>query len=499
MYYMGLDVGQTGCKSVIFDENGTPVANSYREYKTIIPREGWAELDSKAIIKSCFEVISESQTRAGKNKIRAIAISSQGEAFTPVDSDGNFLANAAITFDTRAKEISVTWSKSFGIKKLYEITGHTAHPMFTIFKLLWMKENSPEIFENAVRYLCFEDLVQFSLGVEPHIGYSLAGRTMLFDIKNESWSEEIASRAEIDTSRLAIPVISGKIVGEINRKISEELGLEPGVMVVSGGHDQPIGGLGAGAIKEGISMYAIGTSVCITPAFNRPIMNEKLMKNNLCTYHHAYPNMYTTVAFHLTGGNLLKWFRDNFGQPEQLESEKSGRDVYDLIMDNMADNPTSLTVLPYFTPTGTPYFDSEVSGIIHGLKLTTTRDQVLRSLLEGVGYEMRLNLEILRESGILINEIRAIGGGAKNSKMLQLMADILGVPVVRVKVTEAACMAAAMLACHAYSGEPLEELVKKWVKTERVIEPIPQHKEYYTERFELYKKMYPVMKELERK
>lgn len=499
MHYMGLDVGQTGCKAVIFDENGNPIAHSYREYRTIIPKEGWAELDSRAVINSCFDVIKEVQDAAGKNKVKAIAVSSQGEAFTPVGKGGEFLANATITFDTRAKEISERWSKDFGIKKLYQITGHTAHPMFTIFKLLWLKENNPKIFEDAEKFLCFEDLVQHSMGVEPHIGYSLAGRTMLFDIKNETWSEEITDRAGIETSKLAIPVPSGKIVGEIPKKLAEKLGFETGALIVSGGHDQPIGGLGAGAINEGMAMYAIGTSICITPAFNEPVMNDTLMKNNLCTYHHSYPGMYTTVAFHLTGGNILRWFRDNFGQPELLEANKTGRDVYDLIMDNMDDKPTSLMVLPYFTPTGTPYFDSEVSGIIHGLKLTTTRGQILRALIEGVGYEMKLNLEILEKSGISIKEIRAIGGGAKNDRMLQLMADILGVPVIKVKVTEAACMAAAMLACHAHSGEPLGELVARWVKTERVIEPNPQNKEYYTERFSIYKKMYPLLKKLEEK
>jgi xylulokinase len=169
---------------------------------------------------------------------------------------------------------------------------------------------------------------------------------------------------------------------------------------------------------------------------------------------------------------------------------------YELLLSKIGTEPSSLLVLPYFTPTGTPYFDHDVYGAVLGLKLHTTREEFLRGLLEGVALEMRLNLDILSRSGIHIDELRAIGGGARSPIWTQLKADVLDKPITTVRVTEAACFSAAMLACAAVTGEPLKSLVERWVTTEGVIEPIPENAERYRERFETYKKLYPALKKL---
>jgi len=497
MSYMGLDVGQTGCKAIVFNDAGNQIAQAYREYATYIPREGWAEINSAEVRDSCFAVIREANAACTDDPVRALAISSQGEAFTPVGKNGEILSNAMITFDKRAADITKTWSSGFGIERLYRLTGHTAHPMFSLFKLLWLRDNQPDIFKKSMKFLCFEDFIQHCLGLEPHMALSLAGRTMMFNIKAHNWIDEIIDDVGIDRSRLARPVPSGTIVGPLKPSTVKDLGFADCVLVVTGGHDQPMGALGAGVTTGGKAMYATGTSECITPAFERPILSEDLFKSNICTYDYALEGMYTTVAFSLTGGNILKWFRDELGKAELEEAAKTGENAYEIILRKMSERPSSVLVLPYFTPTGTPYFDAHASGAILGLHLSTSREDVLRGLLEGVSFEMRLNLEILNKSSIHIEELRAIGGGARSAKWTQLKADVLNKPITTVQVTEAACFACAMFACSAISGEPVESIVSRWVKTKGVTNPNPENAEVYGRRFETYRQLYPKLKEIQ--
>jgi len=496
MSYMGLDVGQTGCKAVIFDENGKQLAQSYREYPTIFPNEGWAEIDSREVKERCFEVMKEAQRACEQDPVQGLAISTQGEAFIPIGPDGSCLTNAMITFDTRAAGIAEQWSREFGVERLYNITGHTAHPMFSVFKLLWIRDNNREVFNRAEKFLCFEDFIQHALGLDPHISWSLAGRTMMFNVITHEWDDDVLRSVGIPSSKLSIPIQSGIKVGSVDPEIAKSLGFSTHVIVASGGHDQPMGALGAGVITPGTAMYATGTSECITPAFPEPIMNDALMKNNLCTYDYIVQGMYTTVSFSLTGGNILRWFRDEWGQVELQEAKKSGKDAYELLLEKIGKKPSGLLVLPYFTPSGTPHFETELAGAILGLRLSTRREQVLRALLEGVAFEMRLNLDILDHSGISIDELRPIGGGAKSPIWVQLKADVLNKPMTTVQVTEAACFAGAMLACSARTDEPIGSIVKRWVKTHEIIEPNPENAEYYNQQFTQYKKLYPTLKTL---
>jgi xylulokinase len=367
--------------------------------------------------------------------------------------------------------------------------------MFTLFKLLWLWENRPDAWKEAARFYCFEELIQAQLGLEPAISWPMAGRTMLFNVQTHAWDEEILSAIELDASRLARPVPSGTVVGTVSSAAADELGLPRDVPVVAGGHDQPCGALGAGVVEPGLAMYATGTVECICPAFDRPILADHLFESNLCTYDHTVEGMYTTVAFSLTGGNLLRWFRDEWARTEVEEANRTGADPYDLIIRGMAEEPSGLLVLPYFTPSGTPYFDADVPGAILGLRLTTKRGQVLRALLEGVALEMRLNVDILQRAGLAVREFRAIGGGAKNAALTQLKADVLGRPVTTLAVTEAGCLGVAMLACAADTRVSPRELAATWVKTTSVVEPDARRASQYDERFEAYKELYPLMRQ----
>ncbi len=497
MSYLGLDIGTTGCKAVVFDSSGRQLAVSYREYPVLSTQEGWAELDSRVVCDSCLSVIRETASACADDPVRGIGISSQGEAFTPVDKNGNFLYNAMVSSDTRAAVLVDKWSEKFGRERLYEITGHTAHPMFTLFKLLWLRDNYPEIWSQAASFHCFEDLIHTQLGVTPAMSWPLAGRTMLFDLRRHDWSDCILDALDLERSRLPRTLPSGAIVGIIPDNISSRLGLASGAIVVAGGHDQPCGALGAGVTSAGTAVYSIGTVECITPAFTERIFSPQLFTNNLCTYDYTLPGMYTTVAFSLTGGNLLKWFRDEFGQAESKLAEQVGESAYTLLLQNMSAKPTSLLVLPYFTPSGTPRFDTRTKGAIVGLRLTTTRGEMLRALLEGVTFEMRLNLKILSESGIRVSELVAIGGGARSNKWIQLKADILGARIKTVAVTEAGCLGAAMLACAAHTKEDVRNLASKWVRVTGEIRPDPSNAEFYNERFAKYLDLYLAVSSLD--
>ena len=496
MSYLGLDIGTTGCKAGVFDARGNLLTLAYREYPLLFPERGWAEIDSEQVSNACMAVIRKAAAACPRDPVAGMGISCQGEAFTPVAADGRILGNGMVSSDTRAEPIVGPWSREFGDRRLYEITGHTPHPMFTIYKLLWLRQNRPEVWDAAAKFYCFEELVQSRLGLEPAISWPLAGRTMMFNVRTHQWQEEILSAIGLEASRLAPSAASGTVVGLISAGVARELGLPENVPVVAGGHDQPCGALGAGIAEPGRAMYATGTTECICPAFDRPIFAENLFRNNLCTYDYTLSGMYTTVAFSLTGGNLLRWFRDQWAVVELQEAARTGANPYDLIMDGASPEPTDLLVLPYFTPSGTPYFDAKVPGAILGLRLSTTRGQVLRALLEGVALEMRLNVDILERAGLRIDEFRAIGGGAKNPTLTQLKADVLNRPITTLAVTEAGCLGVAMLACAAHAGAKPQELVGTWVKTTSVVDPDPRRARHYEERFAAYQALYPAMREL---
>ena len=493
MSYLGLDIGTGGCKSVVFDANGTELASSFREYQVLHPQTGYAELNSDEVIAKCFEVISEVNAKTN-DPVVSMCISSQGEAFTPVGSDGKSLGNAMVSSDSRARDIAVDWIDSFGAEKIYRITGHTPHPLFTLFKILWIKEYQPEVWKNSSLFLCFEDLFHYRVGLKPKISWSLAGRTMLFDVLKHEWNGEILEKVGLSADKLAVPSAPGEITGVISLQNGRRLGFQNPVTIVAGGHDQTCAALGAGVIEPGMCMYATGSVECFCPILEKPSFSNELRKNNLCCYDYTIKGRYTSVAYSLTGGNILRWMRDEFGQPEKDEAARSGQNAYSLLLNAMPSSPTNLLVLPYFSPTGTPYFDTQAKGAITGLQLTTTKGEITRALLEGVALEMKLNLELMEKSGMKIDTFIATGGGARNKTWTRLKADVLNKRIIVRNVEEAGCYGAAMLACSAIEKLAVEKLLRRNLIESEVFMPNLEYAGIYDSRFITYKKMYPAMK-----
>ncbi len=496
MSYLGLDIGTSGCKAVIFEENGDLLGDAYEGYDVINEKPTFAELDSNEVMDKCFCVIRNAVASSNGSPVKAMSISSQGEAITPVGENNEIIGNAMVSSDCRASSLIEPWTKEFGDEKLYKITGHTAYSMFSLFKLIWVKKNQPALWKQAKSFHCFEDLMHLKLGITPAISWPLAARTMIFDVNKHEWSQDILDSLELRKSQLARTLKTGSVVGEIPDNIAKELGLENNVKVVAGGHDQTVGALGGGVVKEGTAMYATGTVECICPVFSSMHISDELRDNNLCCYDFTLDNKYATVAYCLTGGNILQWFKNEFATHEIPLAEKANINIYDYLIEQMSDQPTDLLVLPYFTPTGTPYFDVDTPGAIVGLRLTTKRNDIIKALLEGVIFEMKLNLDIMERSGMIINKFIATGGGAVNQTWTQLKADILNKPISVIKVREVGCFGAAMIACATDTGNDVTDLVTKNMNEIMLVEPQPEIVEIYNRKFEKYKKLYAAIKQV---
>ncbi|CAN5501472.1 xylulokinase [soil metagenome] len=497
MSFLGLDVGTSGCKAVVFDRDGRPLACSFRDYAAVSPQPHWAELDSQKVGDACLEVIAEAASQCPHDAVEGLAISSQGEAFTLLDAEGRLLANAMVSSDNRA--IRQVHSCSLDAAWLYEKTGHTPHPIFSLYKLLWLREERPAIWEKTARILCFEDYIHHRLGLDPAISFSLAARTMLFNVREECWDAEILAACGLSANQLSRPLPPGAEVGRLSGENCRRLHLASGAIVVAGGHDQVCAALGCGAVEPGIAALGSGTVECIAATFSKPILSPALRDANLCTYSHAAPGLFATLAYNLSGGNVLRWFRDEWGGQEVGAAAASGADVYDLLLALMPENPTALMVLPYFTGSGTPHFDNHTPAAILGLRLTTSRGEVLKAILEGLCFELKMNLRILESSGISVEELRITGGGAKTRRGIQIKADVFNRPVRIPEVTEAGCLGAAMLACATKGNLDIQTLGARWVRCGEPISPDPGRARFYQERAALYEQTYFSLRTLSQK
>lgn len=496
MSLLGIDVGTSGCKATAVSAEGATLATAYREYDVIRPQPGWAELDSRAVWGMIEDVIAEVAAQTRRDPIAALCVSSMGEAMTPVSAAREILGNCILGFDARGAE-TVSRLATMDPVRLYEITGNMAGTLFGGPKLVWLRDNRPDLFARTAKFLGWQGLVAYMLGCEPIIDYSLANRTLFFDLRAEMWSQEVLDLVGMAADKLPTPVPSGAVVGAVSDRVAGRLGLPRGVKVVAGAHDQCAGALGAGVTRAGMAAYGLGTYFCITPTYDRIPPADRMISIKLNAEHHALPGLYVSFYYNLTGGALLKWFRDTFAQAEKAAAQARGEDVYDLLLAEMPPEPTDLMVLPHFAVTGPPYYEENPRGLIAGLTLETTRGTFIKALLEGVTYYFREGLDLMAGADIHIDECRVTGGGARSDAWLQIEADILGRPLARPRVTEASSLGAVILAgvgAGVYAS--VEEAMAQLVKIERVFEPDPARHAAYTERFARYRELYPFVRAL---
>lgn len=495
MYFVGLDVGTTGCKAAIFDADGVLIASASREYPVLMPQPGWAEQDIELVWTLAQEAIREAVTKAGVHEVAALGLSVHGEAVTPVDAAGRSLRPTILGMDTRTGAQNAWLAAQFGAEALFNRTGMPIHTINTLPKLLWIKEHEPDIWQAADRFLLVEDFFIHRMTGHAVISNCLASRTQLFDTRAGTWSPEILDVLELDPPRLAEVRPSGEAVGTMGVELAASLGLRTPPVVVTGGHDQACGALGVGLTEPGRAMVSTGTAEVVEVALDAPTLNTTLYKGNISVYAHTSPGLFLAMTLNHSGGLLLRWFRDEFCADFVRTAESHGADPYDTIFGDLPLAPSPLLLLPHFSGSGTPTFDTASRGAILGLTFNTTRSELAKAILEGLTYELRLNLDLLQEGGVAIDELRAIGGGARSDLWLQLKADVTGIPVVAPEITEAAAWGAAMLAGHGV-GEfsDLAETAARTVRLTRRFEPDAARSAAYAERFALYREVYPAVK-----
>jgi len=255
--------------------------------------------------------------------------------------------------------------------------------------------------------------------------------------------------------------------------------------------------LGAGITQAGQAIDITGSVECITPVFDRPILTSGMLNNHYCCYPHVLPDLYVTLAFNFTGGQLLRWYRDTLGAKEIEEAQVTGLDVYEIIIGSARKGPSDVFVLPHFTMTGTPWWDTGAKGAILGLSLNTGKDEIIKALLDGITYEMRLNLDCLEEAGVRVEALRGVGSGSRSRIWMQLKANIFNRPISSLVTPEAACLGAALLAGKGIGEYPsLEGAARNIVKIKETFAPDPEEAARYEEKYALYRELYGALSPL---
>jgi xylulokinase len=494
MHFVGLDIGTTGCRAAIFSETGALVSNASREYTVDIPQPSWAEQDAENVWRLTQDALVEAISTAQINRVAAVGLSVQGETVIPVDKQGGAIRPAVLGMDSRSGEQNAWLRQRFGGRHLFEHTGMPVHTVNTLPKLLWLKQHEPDMWARADRFLLYEDFLINKMTGQAVISRCLASRTQIFDITNDCWSPEILEALELEPDRLATVKPSGVAVDSMHPEVAKSLGLANAPLVVTGGHDQACGALGVGLVRPGLAMDSTGTAEVVEVALDAPVLNEKLYQGDISVYAHVVPELYLAMTLNHSGGLVLRWFRDTFGQEEMQEARASGLDAYELLLQDASPEPSSLLLLPDFAGSGTPTFDTASKGAILGLTFGTNKTELAKAILEGLTFELRLNLDLLKDAGVIIDELRAIGGGTRSELWLQLKADICGVPVVAPRITEAASWGAALLAGAAAGHfSSAAEASEEMLHLDRRFEPNPKRMARYEERYELYREVYPAL------
>ncbi len=500
MSLIGLDIGTTGCKAIVFDEGGSILGQASREYAILTPRPNWVEQDADQVWGLAWDALSEAVAQARSDPPVALALSVQGEAIAPVDGEGRPMRPMILGMDTRTGAENAWLADRFGAETLFDRTGMPMHTINTLPKMVWLKANEPEVWRAADQFLLYEDFFLRRLGGKARISHCLASRTQMYDLAGGDWADDILDGCDIDRGRLApLAPANGGVIGTLRPALASELGISGEVLLVSGGHDQACASVGAGVVEAGRAMVSTGTAEVVEVAMAEPTLDEALREGGISIYRHVVPGLYLAMTLNHSGGLLLRWFRDTLCKWEMERAGETGQDAYDLVLADVPEGPTGLMVLPHFAGAGTPVLDTTSKGAILGLTFATTRATIAKAILEGLVFELRMNTDLLQAAGIPIEALHAVGGGARSPLWLQLKADSCQIPLRVPTVTEAACRGAALLAGVGAGVYPdLKTAVEQVVRFEQRVDPREEVAHAYDERYRLYRQVYPTLIDLQR-
>ena len=485
MKIAGLDIGTTGCKLTVFDENGIYLGKAYRDYPVRRQVSGH-EIDISTMMDSVYDVITEMAEQYPD--IAGIGVTSFGEVFVMTNGAGEPLHTAMLYTDPRGKEECAELVEKLSSERITQITGLAPHEMYSISKMMWIKKHHPEIYAAAKRIHLIEDFVVWHLTRKAQIDYSLASRTMAFDIRSLKWSTEIFEAAGIDAGMMSDPVPTGTSAGEITLAAAQRTGLSQKCMIVSVSHDQVSAAVGAGAFDGSVGVDGAGTVECLTPIYDSIPDISVMSKGCFSVVPYIVPGKYVAYAFSYTGGALIQWCMETFGRGG---NNRSMEEAYG------KDEPSGLLVLPHFAGAATPYMDTGSKGAILGLTAAHTAADIYRACMEGVVYEMKLNYDALAGSGIHIQKLHATGGGARSKVWMQMKADVLNMPVTAMKTVDAGTVGSAMLTGIAAGVfRDLADAAAHMVCPAETYLPRAEKHEQYMKVYERYRKVYQAVRPL---
>ena len=487
----GLDIGTTGCKIALYDNNKQLLETYYHEYNAT-HQDGCHEINFSDVKTGVFSVL---KLALSNYKIDALGVTSFGETFAMLDENDNILTQSMLYTDPRGKDECDFISKTFGKEWLTLNTGAQPHPMYSIYKILWLKNNNTVAFKNCKRILLGEDFIIYSLTGIAQIDYSLAARTGAFDIEKKCWIANIFNTLDIDINLMSKVVPSGTIAGVIKSDVKKELGIDYDITIVNGCHDQVAAMIGSGVFNREQAMDGTGTVECI------PVILDN-QPTDVAFYNGGYSvvpylnGKYACYALSFTGGATLKWFRDNFAELEYQKSISDNTNVYAELDSQLSDGPSGILIMPHFAGAATPYMDDSSKAVFIGITLETTKLDIYKALMEGTSFEMLLNFNTLNLAD-KISEVKATGGGATSDVWLQIKADILNTEITALNCKEVGAAGTAALAGIAVGCyHNISEAVNQMVSIRKVFAPNKIYHSKYMELYNKYVNIYSAIKEL---
>lgn len=489
-----LDIGTSSVKAGLFSPDGKLVGIKSKEYRLIQPKHQWVEQSIDEMWHSQCDVTREliEQFEINPKDIAAIAISSQRATFVPVDYCGNPLMNFIGWQDKRSIEQCHDMEARVGNWKYYQITGLPIEPTASVSKMLWLKENNPNLFDRTAQFASTQNIHLRQLGVEnPPCDLSNAAYMGLLDVDKLEWSKELLDLLELPIDKLPPLTTSGRVVGEVSKRASLDTGLAIGTPVVTAGGDLQCAGIGVGVTLPGVVGVGIGSGADVVIFLDHPIRHPKHALNCL---PHAVSGAWEMEGLCLASGAAYKWFRDNFAVQERERAFKLSLDPYTFVNEAAAKAPPGcdgVLVLPTLIGAGAPHWNPTATGVIVGLTLSTDKSILARAIMEGVCFEIKWMLNSVEALGSECSRIHLYGGAAKSPLWNQIAADIYGIVVHRPEVEEAGLVGAAI--CAGIGIGFFKDAAEGTRSMTRFVEeyyPNLELHRMYSEIFEIYKKTY---------
>ena len=486
-YLLGVDIGTSSCKTAIFDPDGKVIAQGGSEYPVSYPEKGWAEQDPadwwNGICRATREMISENGINPAD--IAGIGLDGQSWSAIALDKEGNVLCPTPIWTDTRSEEICRETVGRLGEEKLFGLCGNPVSPCYTWPKILWYRENRPDVFGKTEKILQSNSYIAYRMTGEITQDLSQGYGLACFDMRKGCWDDDACEALGIPRKLLPEIVNCHQVIGTLTKEAAEQTGLKEGTPVVAGGLDAACGTLGAGVVKPGQTQeqggQAGGMSICIDQYAADP---------RLILSFHVVPGQWLLQGGTTGGGGALKWLR------ETMCPELSFAEMSDLAEQAPAGSG-GVTFLPYMAGERSPIWNPKACGVFFGLNFGVTRGQMIRACMEGVAYALRHNLETAEVAGAKAGVLRAMGGSANSRIWMQIKADITGCGIEVPASDTATTLGAAILAgvgTGVYKN--FEEAAERTVSVKKTYTPDAEMKAVYDSGYGTYRKLYPALEEL---